>query len=817
MKDISFKKLLPYLVAVVAFVLISIIYFSPLLEGKKLRQEDITRFKGMSKEIFDYRESTGEEALWTNSMFGGMPAYQISVLYKGNLIRYVDDIFQLGLPHPAGMVFLHFVGFFILLLVLRVNPWLSIIGALAFGLSSYFFIILEAGHNSKAHAIGYMAPILAGVILTFRKKYLAGGILTALFLALQLQAGHPQITYYLFLILLILGTFELASAIKEKTIMPFLKSVGILAIAFILAAATHITNLWATYEYGKYTIRGKSELTLNEENQTSGLDKDYATAWSYGISETFSLMIPNIKGGASIAMGENKKALEKVDRNFRNSVANSYQYFGNQPFTSGPVYVGAFVVFLFILGLFILEGRLKWILFTATVLSILLAWGKNFMFFTDLFLDYFPMYNKFRAVSMALVIAELTIPILAILALQKILSDPGIIKKKRREFLISLGLTAGISLLFYIVPTAFFNFLSEQEASTFASYKAGGQYDPAQIDMYVSNLEAARIYIFKADAIRSFLFILAGAALLWLYSSKKIKKPLLIAGVVIIILVDMIVVDKRYLNNDNFERKSKVENPYQLTQADQLILEDKDPNFRVYNTTVRPDQDARTSYFHKSLGGYHGAKLRRYQELIDHHISKNNIDVFNMLNTKYFIVADKNNNDLTVQRNVSALGNAWFVEDYSLVNNADEEINALNDFEPSKTAIVDKKFSTYLNDFRFSKDTLAKITLTDYRPNRLTYKSKTNSDQLAVFSEIYYDKGWNAYVDGELTPHFRANYVLRAMIIPAGEHTIEFRFEPRVYYTGEKVSLAASIVLILLVVGLGVWEYKKTEAKTVRK
>jgi len=809
MKDISFKKLAPYLSALVIFVIISIVYFNPLLEGKKLKQEDITRFKGMSKELVDFREKTGEEALWTNSMFGGMPAYQISVKYKGNLIRYVDDILQLGLPHPASIVFLYFIGFFVLLLVLGVDPWLSIAGAFAFAFSSYFFIILEAGHNSKAHAIGYMAPVIAGVILTFRKKYIVGGILTSLFMALEINAGHPQITYYLFMILLILGVFEFVNAIKEKIYIPFGKAVGILVIAFILAAATHITNLWATYEYGEYTIRGKSELSVNEENKTSGLDKDYATAWSYGISETFSLMIPNIKGGASRPLGENKKAIENVDRNFKNSVANSYQYFGNQPFTSGPVYAGAFVIFLFILGLFILKGRLKWILFTAILLSIILAWGKNLMFFTDLFLDYFPLYNKFRAVSMALVIAELCIPLIAILTLNKILNDPGILKKNRREFLISLGLTGGIALLFYILPTAFFNFLSEQEATTFATYKSDGKYDPAQVDMFIAGLESARIYIFKADAIRSFLFILIGAVILWLYSAKKIKKPLFIAGVIIIILIDMIVVDKRYLNNENFVRKSQAENPYQMTNADQLILEDKDPNFRVYNTTVRPDQDARTSYYHKSIGGYHGAKLRRYQELIDHHISKNNIDVFNMLNTKYFIVADKNTNDLMVQRNVSALGNAWFVTGYDFVNNADEEIAALSNFDAGNTAIIDKKYSRYLDNYTYVSDTLATIELTEYLPNHLTYRSKTNSDQLVVFSEIFYDKGWNAYVDGQLSTYFRADYVLRAMIVPAGEHTIEYKFEPKVYYTGEKVSLVASIILILLVIGLGIQEYRK--------
>jgi len=458
MKNLSIKSIFPYLAAVIIFIILSLAYLSPILEGKKLRQDDISRHKAMSKEIADFREKTGEEALWTNSMFGGMPAYQISVKYKGNLIQYADDIIRLGLPHPAGLVFLYMIGFFILLLVLKVDPWLSIAGTIAFGFSSYFFIILEAGHNSKAHAIGYMAPVIAGVILTYRGKYILGGLMTLLFLALEIQAGHPQISYYLFLLLLIYGIVEFIGAVKSKIYLPFVKSSSILVVVGIIAILTHITNLWATYEYGKYTIRGKSELTTDQENRTSGLDKDYATQWSYGVAETFSLWIPNIQGGATGLIGDNEYALRNVDTQYKDMVAgNANQYWGDQPFTSGPVYAGALIVFLFIYGLLAIKDRLKWWLLAGTILSIMLAWGKNFMPLTEFFLDYFPGYNKFRAVSMTLVIAELTIPILAILALNKVLTDPSYFKQKIKilsyklnPFYAAFGIVAGFSLLFAI-------------------------------------------------------------------------------------------------------------------------------------------------------------------------------------------------------------------------------------------------------------------------------------------------------------------------------------------------------------------------------
>jgi hypothetical protein len=809
MKELRLKQFVPHLVVVLIILVVILAYFSPLLEGKRLKQSDITQWKGMSKEITDFRAKTGEEALWTNSMFGGMPAYQISVQYKGNLIRFIDDIFKFGLPHPANLVFIYFIGFFILLMVLKVDPWLAMAGALAFTFSSYFFIILEAGHNSKAHAIGYMAPVLAGILLTFRGKYIAGGLLTALFLALELRANHLQITYYLAMMVVALGIFELITAIKTKTLPAFAKATGLLVVAALFALSTNITNIWATWEYGKETIRGKSELTTNPENRTSGLDKDYATQWSYGVGETFSLLIPNTKGGASGSLGNNEKAMEKVDAVYAQSLAGQNQYWGDQPFTSGPVYTGAIMVFMFVLGLFILKGNLKWWILTVTLLSILLSWGRNFMPLTDFFLHYLPGYNKFRAVSMILVIADLAIPLLGILALKEIIEKPQILRDKQKFFYISLGLTGGLALIFYIMPQVFFSFLSGLEQSAIAEQRMSTPAEQlTQFDALIYNLELARISIFKADAIRSVLFIAIAAALLWLYSRRRVNRLIVTAGIIVLIAADMIPIAHRYLNNDNFVSKSLVNNPYQPTEANKLIMKDNDPNFRVFNMSVSTFQEASTSYFHKSIGGYHGAKLRRYQELIENHLSKRNDQVLNMLNTKYYIGMGQDRQPV-VQINMGALGHAWFVEEHEIVANADEEIAALTAFFPEKTAIVDQRFSANLEGFTHAADSNARIELTEYQPNKLKYSYSSANDQLTVFSEIYYDKGWNAYLDGKKVDHFRVNYVLRAMVVPAGNHEIEFRFEPKVYAVGEKVSFAGSLLLILMLVGYAATELRK--------
>ncbi|MFA5974174.1 MAG: YfhO family protein [Lentimicrobiaceae bacterium] len=799
MKNFSFRQALPYLSAIVIFVVISLAYFSPLLEGKKLKQQDITQFKGMSKEISDFREATGEEALWTNSMFGGMPAYQISVQYKGNVLRYLDQLMQLYLPQPAGMVFLYMIGFFILLLVLKVDKWLAIAGAIAFAFSSYLFIIFEAGHNSKAHAIGYMAPVLAGIILTYRGRYLTGGIMAAIALSLELLTNHFQITYYLMMIAGVFVITELVSSIREKQLPGFAKATGVLIIASIFAVATNITNIWATYEYGKETIRGKTELTSEKSNRTSGLDKDYATGWSYGKMETFTLLIPNFNGGSSQgSLSETSntyKALKanNVDDNQAKKIIKGLPlYWGTQPGVAGPVYIGAIIMFLFVFALFVVDNKFKWWLLAATLLSILLAWGKNFMPFTDFFLNYVPGYNKFRAVSMTLVMAELCIPLLAILGLQNVFSGETDKKKLLKYLYYALGIVGGFSLIFAAGGSAFFDFISP----------ADEQYKSYFPDWLMAAIREDRAAILSADAFRSLAFILLAGAAIWAMINQKIKKPVFFTALILLILIDMWSVNRRYLNSDSFVRKSIAAVPFQPTAADEIIMKDKDPDFRVFNQSVgNPFADASTSYFHMSLGGYHGAKLRRYQELIDHQLSKGNMNVFNMLNTKYFIIPNEKGGQPQMQINMQAMGNAWFVNNAHKVNNADEELDALTNFVPAETAVYDKRFENQVNGHLISKDTLATIVLTDYKPNHLTYKSETSKEQLAVFSEIYYDKGWNAYIDGKSAPYFRADYVLRAMIVPAGNHVIEFKFEPQVYKTGEKISLASSILLVLIALG----------------
>lgn len=815
MKDIKvLKQFIPYLSAIIIFIVMSFAFMSPVLQGKKIKQNDITIFKGMSKEIADFREKTGEESLWTNGMFGGMPSYQISTLYPNNWIKKVDKLFTLGLPHPVSLLFLYFLGFYILLLILRIDPWWAIIGAFAFAFSSYFIIILEAGHNSKAHAIAYMAPVIAGIILTYRGKYLLGGILTALFAALEISANHLQITYYLLLFILILGIAILVDHIKRKALPNFIKATGVLIFAAILAVLPNITSLLVTSEYAAQSMRGTPELIKEGSIQTSGLDKDYATQWSYGIGESWSLLFPNVKGGGSGALTANKEAMEHVDPQLKTAISQNRisSYWGDQPFTSGPTYVGAIIVFLFFLGLFYVKGYLKWALVAGTVFSLVLAWGKNFMLPTELFLDYFPLYNKFRAVSMILILAEFTIPILAMLALWKIVKEPKTIQNQKKEFFIAFGLSGGLLLLFYFIPNLFFNFLSQMEADQLSTNS-----NP-QIVEFVKNMEAARIYIFKADAIRSFLFILLIAVALYTYSIQKINKSILFLITAVLLVADMFTINKRYVNEENFDRKKAVENPYIPSVADKAILNDKSLDYRVLNLG-NPFNDGATSYFHKSIGGYHSAKLARYQDLIDYRLLPEisqlvsslqdsdgtnpdelfkNLSSINMLNTKYIIY----NPQAAPIINPDANGNAWFVKQFEIVENANDEMDRLANTDTKTIALIDKRFEEQVKSLSISFNPENTIELTDYQPNHLIYKTHTDSEQLAVFSEIYYDKGWNAYIDGELKPHFRSDYTLRAMIVPAGMHTIEFKFEPKSYYRGEKIALFGSVLLLLAFIGI---------------
>lgn len=820
----KFNYFLAVVTAILSFIVISFAYFNPLLEGKRLEQHDIAMFKGMSKEIVDFREQTGEEALWTNSMFGGMPAWQISVVYGNNLIRYVKKVVQLWMPYPANAVFVYMLGFFLLMLVLGINPWLSMAGAIAFAFSSYFFIILGAGHTSKAYAIGYMAPVLAGIILAYKGKYLWGALLAAIALALQIEAGHLQITYYLLLIIIILAVIQFVDAIRFKTLPHFFKASVFLILGAVLAVLTHSTNLYATYNYGKDTMRGTPVLSKNETDQTKGLDRSYITHWSYGIGETWSLLIPNAKGGATAAFGASHPALEQADRGLRQALSQQNAYWGDQPGTSGPVYAGAIVIFLFVLGLFIVKGKYKWILLAATILSILLSWGKNFMPFTDFFLDFIPGYNKFRAVSMTLVIAELTIPMLGFMALYRIFKNPELLNKNRKYYFLAYGLTGGITLLFYLMPTLFFSFFSQFELEQFNRIRETNAGDAAQIDAFTAQLELVRVHIFKADAMRSFLFITLAASVLYIYGMGKLKQHWLIVAFTLLILVDMVPVAQRYLNNNNFVPKRKVEKPFQLTKADQEILKDTDPNYRVLDITKNIFNDASTSYFHHSIGGYHGAKLQRYQDVIDHYLQteiqavltsfENNptldaIDqnlasqnMLNMLNTKYIIYSP----GATPITNYRALGDVWTVSEINWVDTPNDEIDALETIEPAKTAVINREFEDLLQGFS-GGDARAAIQLTAYAPNELVYDFKSQADELVVFSEIWTREGWSLFVDGEEHPLLRANYLLRAALIPAGDHTLEMRYEPAVWAIGETISLISSLALILLALGLLVKEF----------
>jgi hypothetical protein len=843
MKNLNIKLLLPIVTAIIIFIVLTFGYFTPLLKGKVISQSDMVQNRGMSKDVVDHRNTYHEEALWTNGMFGGMPAYQISISYPANLVTHVRNLFMLGFPTPANMVFSYMLGFFILLLVLKVDKWLSIVGAIGFGFSAFFFLIIDAGHNTQALAIGYMAPVFAGVILVCRGRYLLGGALTALFFALELVCNHPQIAYYLGLFCAIYIAFEWFARIKQKQYMDIVKSLTVFIIAVALGIGCNITNLWNTYDYAKYTIRGPSELSsadADKNNQTTGVDKDYATHWSLGKAETMTLLIPGFKGmGDAILIKENKNALKDVDPQVREVVANFPQYWGDQPGTAAP-YSGAIIVFLFVLALFIVPGRMKWALLSITILSMALSWGKNMMWLTDLFLDYFPGYNKFRAVSMILVLAEVAIPVLAVLAIDRLIKTPDLFKQKiklafsekeitvQNAFFISFALTGGFALLCYLMPTVFNDFTWIRDDEILGSYAKSSGAEASQ--KIAEGLEAARINIFKGEAIRSFFFITLAAGLIWMYLKAKVNKGILIAVLGVLVLFDLALVDKIFLNESNFTSKQEAKNPFPETVADKAILEDKDPDYRVFDISNPQEtfNNARTSYYHKSIGGYHAAKLRRYQELIEHQlygsmqsiietlrnsptdsairVTLSQQGVLNMLNMRYLIYSP----EAPPIKNRYALGNAWFVNDVKMAKNADEELQMVGEINPARTVVVDERYKDQLEGFSPKSDPTASIRLTDYKVNDLKYESNSSAEQLAVFSEIFY-KDWNAYVDGKLTPYFQANWVLRAMRIPAGKHTIEFKFEPKKYFTGEKISLASCILLFLFVGASLFMAWKKRE------
>jgi len=827
------KNILSILAAIVAFAAITLVYFSPVLQGKRIKQHDIEMHRGMAQEIDQYRVETGEQTLWTNSAFGGMPAWNISVQPKGNLTNPVYKSLSLGFPHPIGSVFISMLGFFILLLVLDCGFWISFIGAIAYGFTSYLFIVIGAGHNAKAMAMAYMPAVIAGMLLTYKGKYLWGSLLTAFALAFEVRAGHLQITYYLALIIAILVIAELISDLRDKKVVHFLKASVCLVVAALFGILTCSTTLYGSYEFGKETTRGKPVLTRNEDNQTKGLDRDYITQWSYGKGETWSLLIPNAKGGASAYIGKQNPALDKVsDNRFKDSIAQSNAYWGDQPGTSGPVYVGAIVVFLFVLGALTVKGKLKWALLIATLLSILLSWGKNFMGFTNFFLDYVPGYDKFRAVSMTLVIAEVTMPLLGFLGLAEIAKNPENFKLNLKKFYIALGITAGICLLFYIAPKVFFNFLSQGEAEQFAQLGSGK--DGVVYQAFAAQLEDVRVAIFRKDALRSLLFILLAALPLFFYGKGKLKGQIAFPILAVLVLVDMFPIDKRYLNNDNFIEESKYKVPFTATTADQAILADNTLSFRVADITKDMFNDASTCYFHMSLGGYSGAKLRRYQDIITQYLggelnqlrsAKTGDDLMqalsrqkmlNMLNTKYIIY---NPNSQPFQ-NPFAFGNAWVTNDILWVDTPNEEIDAIATTDLQHTAILHKEFEQQVGNYRLTDSIMPTVTLEEYLPNKLSYKfssvstNSTTADYLVVFSEIWTERGWKMYLDGQEHPLLRANYILRCALIPSGEHQIVMEYAPKAYKVGNTIVFVSSLIMILgLVVALLITFKPKKENK----
>ena len=821
------KKLLPDLIAILAFVLLSFAYFFPAdIENRILFQHDTAAGAGAGQEVKEYYEQTGERSRWTNSLFGGMPMYQIAPSYDSTKsLQWVQKAYQLFLPDYVCLTFMLMLGFYILLRVFGIPVWLAGLGGIMWAFSSYFFILISAGHIWKFITLAYVPPTIAGIVLAYRGKLLWGGILTALFVALQITSNHVQMSYYFFFVILFFVGAYFEKAWRTKTLPQFFKASAVLIVAALVGIAANVSNLYHTYAYSKETMRGKSELvqTGDAAKQTSsGLDRDYITQWSYGIDETLTLQLPNFKGGASAALSQSETAMSKANPMYSSLYGSLTQYFGTQPMTSGPVYVGAFVLFLFVLGCFIVKGPLKWALIGATFFSIVLSWGKNFMPLTDFFIDYVPLYNKFRAVSSILVIAEFTIPLLAIFALKRLLEEPEILKQEKKPLGISLLLTAGIALLLAVAPGSIGSgYVPAQEAQMLQN-AVNQQMIPAnELSGILANLGEMRAELVSSDALRSFIIIGIGCSLLWLYASGKLRSSLTIAGITILCLADMWGVNKRYLNDAQFVPHSIRTETFTKTNTDELILQDTSLDYRVLNFATSTFDDNNTSYWHKSVGGYHPAKLRRYQEMIEHHISPemqaaykaiataggemdsvdaNKFRILNMLNTKYFIFPAGQQRQTVPILNPHAYGNAWFVNKVQYVNNANEEIDALDSIIPTETAVVDARFKDVLKGATESyKDSLSSICLTSYAPNRLTYETNNAQDGIAVFSEIYYPDGWHVTIDGQPAELARADYILRTMYVPAGQHTIEMRFDPTSLHVTEGIAYGA---LALLVIGI---------------
>lgn len=811
MKPLKLKKIFPYAVALFIFLIASLIYFHPVLKGQKIAQSDITQFLGMAQEIVDYRAEKNAEPYWTGASFSGMPAYQISAYYPYDFVRSLDKVLRF-LPRPADYTFLYFLSFFVLMMALKIKWRLAILGAMTFGFSTYLIIIFVPGHNSKAHAIAYMPLVLAGVLWVFQRKYVLGFIVTGLAMALEIFTNHIQMTYYLGFCLLILGIVEFINAIKDKKFTTFMKQAAVIIAAVVLGIGANASRLMAMKEYADYSTRGKSELTINidgsKKTATKGLDKDYITQYSYAKLETFNLFVPRFMGGGTVEkLSENSNFYRLIEKQAGKKIAKDYSeqvltYWGDQPIVEAPAYIGAVVFFLFFLGIFIVKGRLKQWLVAATVFSILLSWGRNFEGLTNFFIDYIPLYNKFRAVSSIQVIAELCVPILGVLALKEFFTKKIAEKKKRKAL---------EKAVFSFVGLIVFGFLLAHSFSTFEGIRDANYKD---LQGLIDAVIADRKSLLLMDTLRSLVLVFLSGGVLWFFLKNKIKQHYTVLVLIVFILFDLISVNKRYVNEDDFKSSRRVDKPFTASNADKQILKDK-THYRVANFATDPMQDGATSYFHQSIGGYHAAKIGRYQELFDYQIAKNNMDVLNMLNTKYFIVTANEQQELQAQLNNDANGNAWFVQDVKIVNSANDEMLALDSLNTKTKAVLDKSKLTENINFSFQKDSVATINLLDYDVTNLTYQSNTTKDQFAVFSEIYYKDGWNAYIDNKLTPHYRVNYVLRGMKIPAGEHKIVFKFEPKVIQRGGFISLA-SYVLLLLISSSWLFFYNKKKRKKLK-
>ena len=833
------KKCLPDILAIAFFVLISVAYFFvPMTHGEVLGNGDNTAGKGLGRDLQEYTEKTGETSRWTNSVFSGMPTYQIAPSYKStSVLTHVEQAYHLWLPQYVWYLFAYLLGFYILLRAFDFRQSLAALGSVIWAFSSYFLIIIAAGHIWKVMALAYLPPMIAGIVLAYRGKYLWGLVVTAIFTAFEINANHAQMTYYYLFIILFMVIAFLVNAIREKKMPQFVKASVVCVIAAVIGIAINASNLYHTWQYQKESMRGKSELVskTDPKNQTSsGLERDYITQWSYGIGETWTLLIPNAKGGASEPMINNAIVQEKGDPQYEQVYQSLGQYWGEQPGTSGPVYVGAFVLFLFILGLFIVKGPMKWALLAATILSILLSWGKNLMGFTDFFLDYIPMYAKFRTVASILVIAEFTIPLLAMMTLKKIVDDPDSVAKHMKYLWISLACTAGIALVFWMMPGIFFDFISSAENQALSQIPAD------QLSPLKSNIISLREAIFRADCMHSIIVILIGVILLLLFKAKKLQGKYFVGCVIALCLIDMWAVDKRYLNDGMFQLKDDVDQPIAKTQADNEILRDRGVDYRVLNMTTNTFNENNTSYYHKSIGGYHAAKLRRYNELIEHYIApemqnmnktlapqnlsegsdkmlevtdkNNNMPVLNMLNTKYLIVGPQGQQPIAV-RNKSAMGNAWFVNKVDYVDNANEEMDGIGKIDLHHEAVADKKFEQLLGKSA-QNDSTATATLVGYEPNNLTYDVNSKNGGVVVFSEIYYPE-WTATVDGQPTEVGRVNYVLRAVNVKPGKHKVVLDFHPKSVSVTETISYIASVILLLAIIGIVVFEWRKKKVVAV--